>query len=44
MTKDKARKQWESQNPEGDWDALTEEEQKDILTEAVKAERSSRRR
>lgn len=43
MTFAKAREQWEKENPDGNWDSLTRDEQKAILTDAVIAERKRRK-
>lgn len=44
MTLAKAREDWNRKHsPEGDFDALSHEEQMNILTEAVKAERAKRK-
>lgn len=42
MTLDQARADWQKEHKRDDFDALTHEEQMEILTEAVKRERAER--
>ena len=44
MTLAQSRAAWEKENPGGSWDSLTHDEQMEILTAAVKAERAKRKR